>query len=215
MPVGHPYVFLTILFVRLGCVESCTRALCCSTWAQLPHGMGILVPCRHVHAQPCLTLHSKDCSPPGSSVYGDSPGKNTGEWVTISSSRGSSWPRDWIWISYVSCMTDGFFTAEPPGKPLFPWPEIKPFPLALWGGFLTSGPPGKSLSVCLICKNIYSGLLSIFRSGCFSMLGCMSCLYIWVIRIGHIICKYFHLLSRLSFHFVNGFLCCANGFMFN
>ena len=29
-------------------------------------------------AQPCLTLcDSTDCSPPGSSVHGDSPGKNT------------------------------------------------------------------------------------------------------------------------------------------
>ena len=30
-------------------------------------------------AQSCLTLcHPEDCSPPGSSVHGDSPGKNTG-----------------------------------------------------------------------------------------------------------------------------------------
>ena len=30
-------------------------------------------------AQPCLTLCDPlDCSPPGSSVHGDSPGKNTG-----------------------------------------------------------------------------------------------------------------------------------------
>ena len=30
-------------------------------------------------AQSCLTLcHPMDCSPPGSSVHGDSPGKNTG-----------------------------------------------------------------------------------------------------------------------------------------
>ena len=28
--------------------------------------------------QPCLTLRPVDCSPPGSSVRGDSPGKNTG-----------------------------------------------------------------------------------------------------------------------------------------
>ena len=26
------------------------------------------------------------------------------EWVTVSSSRGSSWPRDWTCVSYVSCI---------------------------------------------------------------------------------------------------------------
>ena len=31
--------------------------------------------------------------------------------------------------------------------------------------------------------------------------------------IGHIICKYFLPFSRLSFHLVNGFLCCVKGFM--
>ena len=29
---------------------------------------------------------------------------------------------------------------------------------------------------------------------------------------GHVICKYFLLYSRLSFHFVNGFLCCVKTF---
>ena len=36
------------------------------------------------------------------------------EWVAISSSRGSSWPRDWTHVSCVSCTAGGFFTAEPP-----------------------------------------------------------------------------------------------------
>ena len=36
----------------------------------------------------------------------DFPGKNTGV-VAISSSRGSSWPRDWTW---VSCTAGSFFT---------------------------------------------------------------------------------------------------------
>ena len=38
-----------------------------------------------------------DCSPPGSSIHGDSPGKNT-EVIAISFSRGSSWPRDQICV---------------------------------------------------------------------------------------------------------------------
>ena len=39
------------------------------------------------------------------------------EWVAMPSSRGSSQPRDQTRVSYSSCITDGFFTAEPPGKP--------------------------------------------------------------------------------------------------
>ena len=36
------------------------------------------------------------------------------EWVAISSSRGPSQPRDW---THISCLADGFFTTEAPGKP--------------------------------------------------------------------------------------------------
>ena len=46
-------------------------------------------------AQPCLTLRNPmDCSPPGSSVHQISQARIQ-EWVAISFSRGSSWPRDW------------------------------------------------------------------------------------------------------------------------
>ena len=36
------------------------------------------------------------------------------KWVAMPSSRGSSQPRDW---ACISCLTDGFFTTEPLGKP--------------------------------------------------------------------------------------------------
>ena len=49
----------------------------------------------------CPTLcDPMDYSPPDSSVHGDSPG-NTG--VGMPSSRGSSWPRGWTCIPYISC----------------------------------------------------------------------------------------------------------------
>ena len=51
-----------------------------------------------------------DCSPPGSSVHGILRAR-VPEWVTVSFSRGSSWPRD---RTRDSCT--GFFTAEPPGS---------------------------------------------------------------------------------------------------
>ena len=53
-----------------------------------------------------------DCSPPGSSIHGILLARML-EWVAISSSRGSSWLRDWI---LVSCIAGRFFTTEPSGK---------------------------------------------------------------------------------------------------
>ena len=44
-----------------------------------------------------------DYSPPGSSLHGIFPARIL-EWVAISSSRGSSWPRDQIRVSWVSCI---------------------------------------------------------------------------------------------------------------
>ena len=55
-----------------------------------------------------------NCSPPGSSVRGISQ-KRILEWVAISFSRGSSGPRDG---TCVSCLAGGFFTTEPPWKPI-------------------------------------------------------------------------------------------------
>ena len=54
-----------------------------------------------------------DCSPPGSSVHGIF--QAILELIAIFSSRVSSPPRDGACISYIS---GGFFTTEPPGKPL-------------------------------------------------------------------------------------------------
>ena len=52
----------------------------------------------------CLTLcNPMDCSPPGSSVHGIFQARIL-EWVTISSSRGSSQPRDRTLVTCVSCI---------------------------------------------------------------------------------------------------------------
>ena len=49
----------------------------------------------------CLTLFDpSDLSPPGSSDHGVLQARVL-EWVAISSSRGSSQPRDWTWISCI------------------------------------------------------------------------------------------------------------------
>ena len=53
--------------------------------------------------QSYLTLcNPMDCSSPGCSVHGILQARIL-EWIIISFSRGSSWPRDWTQVSYVSC----------------------------------------------------------------------------------------------------------------
>ena len=72
--------------------------------------------CMHTKSlQSCLTLcDPMDYGPPGSSVHGILQARIL-VWVAISSSRGSSHPRD---QTHSSCTAGGFFTAEPLGKPL-------------------------------------------------------------------------------------------------
>ena len=54
--------------------------------------------------QLCLILcNPMDCSPPGSSVHGILQGRIL-EWVAMTSSKGSSQPRDGTRISYISCI---------------------------------------------------------------------------------------------------------------
>ena len=62
-----------------------------------------------------------DCSPPGSSVYGDSPGKSTGVGA-MSSSRGSSQPRDQTPVSHIA---GNFFTIWATLAVLLPSPLLQ------------------------------------------------------------------------------------------
>ena len=65
-------------------------------------------------AQSCPTLcDPTDCSLPGSSVRGIFQA-GVLEWVAISFSRGSSWPRDWTQVFHVAGRC---FTFWAPGKP--------------------------------------------------------------------------------------------------
>ena len=61
--------------------------------------------CECLVAQWCPALCDPiDCGPPGSSVHGISQARIL-EWVTVSSSRGSSWPRDGTRFSHISCIS--------------------------------------------------------------------------------------------------------------
>ena len=67
-------------------------------------------------AQLHLTLCDPvDCSWPVFSVHGIFQVRIL-EWLAISSSRGSLWPRDPTHISHIA---GKFFTTEPLGKPIF------------------------------------------------------------------------------------------------
>ena len=66
--------------------------------------------------------------------------------------------------------------------------------------------------LCLLWKNVYSNSLLIFASDCFMLLSCVNFLYIVDISSLDIICKYFLLFPRLSFHFTDEFLWCAEVF---
>ena len=74
-------------------------------------------------APPCPTLcNPLDYSPPGSPVRGISQARIV-EWVAMPSSRGSSWPKDWTWVS-VSPALQAESTDEPQGSPTTPQPKF-------------------------------------------------------------------------------------------
>ena len=65
---------------------------------------------KYLVAKSCPALcDPMDCSLPGSSVHGISQARIL-EWVAITYSRRSSWPRDHTCVSCVSCIAGGFFT---------------------------------------------------------------------------------------------------------
>ena len=65
---------------------------------------------------PTLLQPHGQYSLPVSSVHGISQARRL-EWVAISFSRESSWPKDQTHGSYISCIACGFFTTTPPRNP--------------------------------------------------------------------------------------------------
>ena len=87
--------------------------------------MGFSMACTFIYVYICMYMHAcsvtqlyrvpcdpLDCSPCGSSVHGIFLARIL-ELAAISFSRGSSWPKDWIWSP---ALVGSFFTTEPPGK---------------------------------------------------------------------------------------------------
>ena len=84
-----------------------------------------------------------DYSPPGSSVHGISQARIL-EWVAISFSRGFSHPRDW---AQVSCIAGGFFTSEPPGKPVEVIPLVGCGECTVHIKVISDGCPGSQIFI--------------------------------------------------------------------
>ena len=104
--------------IRYGLDQGCyiclifSMCICGQWWFICSHSCCLV-------AKSCLTLcKPMDCSLPGSSVYGIFQARML-EWVAISFSTGSSWPRD---QTHVSSLASGIFITKPPGKPyLLTW----------------------------------------------------------------------------------------------
>ena len=61
----------------------------------------------------CPTLcDPMDCSPPGSFVHGILQARIL-EWIAISFSRGSSWPKDWTQVSHIAGSLLGYIPKLP------------------------------------------------------------------------------------------------------
>ena len=93
--------------------------VCCSPWAHKESDMTdwtelillLWMMCLCAQSRPTL-CNPVDYSPPGSSVHGLSQARIL-KGVAISSSRGSSQPRNWVHVFWVSCNAGRFFTDEP------------------------------------------------------------------------------------------------------
>ena len=100
-----------------------------------PFVQPILLRAKSLQSCPAL-CDPMDYSPPGSSVHGIFQARIL-EWIAISSSRGSSRPRDQTRVSCGSCIIGRFFTAEPSRKPfnisaLLPSAEVQVHFMSVW-----------------------------------------------------------------------------------
>ena len=117
--IEYFFFFLNFFFIEyfLTCTYNFLKLLKVSTWKckSLTYDSYDMHACSV--AQSRLTLYNPmDCSPPVSSIHGILQARIL-DWVAISSSRGSSRPRDLTRFSCGSWIVSRFFTTEPPGKP--------------------------------------------------------------------------------------------------
>ena len=103
-------------------------------------------------------------SPSGSSVHGILQARIL-EWVAISSSRGSSRPRDQTCISWVSCTAGRFFTAWATGEQAQRFP-----PRSIPSQQDTDDPPCSSAQEALSALPLNYGCSYVYRTGATGMM---------------------------------------------
>ena len=101
-----------------------------------------------------------DCCPPGSSVHGVLQASIL-EWVAISSSRGSSRPRDQTCISCISCISRRFFTTSATWETLNMCLVTQSCPTLC--DIMNCSPPGSSVHGDSPGKNIGEGCYALLQ----------------------------------------------------
>ena len=94
------------------------------------------------------SLHPLDCSPPGSSVHRISQARIP-EWVAISFSRESRWPRDWTCVSCIGRRTLCLWATREAPK--------------TWGGSNTMFQPGSCQFVTSVLRLLEGSTLGKWR----------------------------------------------------
>ena len=102
----YMYLFFCRFFSHLGSYRTLSRGPCAIQ----------RTPAQSLQSCPAL-CNPVDCSFPGSSVHGILQARIL-EWVAISSSRGSSRPRDHTRVSRIACIGKGFFITRATWKPM-------------------------------------------------------------------------------------------------
>ena len=133
-------LLLQLLLSRFSLVRLCATAWTAANQAPLSTGFsrqeywsGLLFPSPHI-CSVCPTLcDPMDCSPPSSSVHGIFQASIL-EWVALSSSRGSSLPRNQTWVSCIECRQTLYHWATWEAPILSPYRFLIPHKAAsLWG----------------------------------------------------------------------------------
>ena len=108
---------------------------------------------------------------PGSSVHGIVQARIL-QWVAVSSSRGSSQPRD---LTCISCIVGRFFSAEPPEKPVYVCVYTHTY-ICIYAHtcvymYMHVHPPPQSPPVALVVKHLPANAGDIRDAGLIPLLG--------------------------------------------
>ena len=131
--------------------------MCCNSWGRKElvtieqlNWTEVLLLWKLSHSVMSNSLHPLDCSPPGSSIRGIFQARVL-EWVAISFSRGSSWPRDWTQVSHTA---GRHFTIWATREVYFIYSRVYMLISNSWFIPASLGPFGKNVLLFYACDSI-------------------------------------------------------------